>query len=132
MPRAGVLKSSLGDSLTASRSVMSVRNVVFIQRCENMDVAPARHAHYLTVLVVYCNACLCVLVIQVLSLQFSCRMVRSSARVGGSTRRDGGHGPQGIFLCDEKNTAQQGIDRLIVSTHEAFERQPRKGWKAWV
>ena len=109
MPHAGAQRSTSGDSLTVSRSVMSVRNInieylslaVFLMPIfshtwkldgldDHMFVVPAD-------VFLSCVFHTCYIVSQTLSLQLSCRMVRLSARVAGRMKKGGDRGLQGMY-----------------------------------
>lgn len=106
MPHAGAQRSTSEDSLTVSRSVMLVRNINIWSTYQQQFCWRLFFSHAWKLDVVYrqsylccaswCFSVLCCHILVTLSLQLSCRMVRSSARVAGKMKRGGGHGLQGV------------------------------------
>ena len=103
MLHAGAQRSTSGDSLTVSRSVTSVRNIVpvtssfgdaYFFTC--MEVRWTRRS-YVCCTILSCVCHTCYTVSQTLSLQLNCRMVRLSARVVGRMKKGGDHGLQGVY-----------------------------------
>ena len=134
MLHAGAQRSTSGDSLTVSRSVTSVRNIVPVTSSFGdayfstyMEVRWTRRS-YVCCTTLSCVCHTCYTVSQTLSLQLNCRMVRLSVRVVGRMKKGGDHGLQGVYIPSVPMTCSFScVSYVKMYSHETRMHVPIMG-----